>query len=52
LPTEGGTRGGAAELVAAEESDGSGERPSRVHDSKDALPDDSIPEFEPPPRRE
>ena len=28
------------------------ERPSRVRESKDAVPDDSIPEFEPPPRRD
>ncbi len=42
LPREGGTRGGAA----AEE-----ERPSRVRPAPDAVPDDSIPEFEPPPPR-
>jgi hypothetical protein len=47
LPREGGERGGAA--APAEAPD---ERPSRVHPSKDAVPDDSIPEFEPPPRRE
>jgi hypothetical protein len=28
------------------------QQPSRVRDSRDALPDDAIPEFEPPPRRE
>jgi hypothetical protein len=28
------------------------ERPSRVRPSADAVPDDSIPEFEPPPRHE
>ena len=39
LPQEGGTRGGAAATPAA---DG---KPA-----KDALPDDAIPEFEPPPR--
>jgi VIT1/CCC1 family predicted Fe2+/Mn2+ transporter len=39
LPKEGGERGGAA----------ADERPSRVHPSADAVPDDSIPEFEPPP---
>jgi hypothetical protein len=44
LPPAGtGTVGGAA---AAEE------RPSRVHPSADAVPDESIPEFEPPPRHE
>jgi hypothetical protein len=43
LPPAGtGTAGGAA---AADE------RPSRVHPSDDAVPDDSIPEFEPPPRQ-
>jgi hypothetical protein len=42
LPPAGtGTAGGAA----AEE------RASRVHPSDDAVPDDSIPEFEPPPRQ-
>ncbi|MEA2411891.1 MAG: hypothetical protein QOC77_2452 [Thermoleophilaceae bacterium] len=45
LPPAGtGTVGGAA--AAAEE------RPSRVHPSADAVPDESIPEFEPPPRQE
>jgi hypothetical protein len=44
LPPAGtGTVGGAA---AAEE------RPSRVHPSADAVPDESIPEFEPPSRPE
>src|SRR3954462_5288006 len=46
LPREGGERGGAAPAPAAEE------RPSRVRESGDAVPDDAIPEFEPPPRRE
>jgi hypothetical protein len=45
LPREGGSRGGAA-------ADSPSERESRVHPSSDAVPDDSIPEFEPPPRRE
>jgi hypothetical protein len=45
LPPAGtGTAGGAA-------AEGN-ERASRVHPSADAVPDDSIPEFEPPPRRE
>jgi hypothetical protein len=44
LPKEGGERGGAA-------ASGGDARPeSRVRPSKDAVPDDSIPEFEPPPR--
>jgi hypothetical protein len=38
LPTEGGERGGAA-----------ADRPARVRPSADAVPDESIPEFEPPP---
>jgi hypothetical protein len=38
LPTEGGERGGAA-----------AEAPSRQRPSADAVPDDSIPEFKPPP---
>jgi hypothetical protein len=48
LPRAGGSRGGAA--AAGDEA--LAERPSRVHPSADAVPDDSIPEFEPPPRRE
>jgi hypothetical protein len=44
-PAGAGSFGGAA---AGEEA----ERPSRVRPSRDAVPDDSIPEFEPPPRRE
>jgi hypothetical protein len=47
LPREGGSRGGAA----ASPDGAPAERESRVHPSKDAVPDDSIPEFEPPPRR-
>jgi hypothetical protein len=39
LPTEGGERGGAA----------ADEEPSRVRPAADAVPDESIPEFEPPP---
>ncbi|MEA2467207.1 MAG: hypothetical protein QOJ57_1333 [Thermoleophilaceae bacterium] len=57
LPREGGERGGAAAVEAAEPADAaepaepvSEERPSRVRPSADAVPDDSIPEFEPPPR--
>jgi VIT1/CCC1 family predicted Fe2+/Mn2+ transporter len=38
LPTEGGERGGAA-----------AEQPSRERPAPDAVPDDSIPEFKPPP---
>ena len=38
LPTEGGERGGAA-----------AEQPSRATPSADAVPDESIPEFKPPP---
>ena len=38
LPTEGGERGGAA-----------AEQPSRATPSTDAVPDESIPEFKPPP---
>jgi hypothetical protein len=48
LPKEGGERGGAASAPAA----ASDEPPSRLRESADAVPDDSIPEFEPPPRRE
>jgi hypothetical protein len=48
LPRAGGSRGGAAAAGDAAPA----ERPSRVHPSADAVPDDSIPEFEPPPRRE
>jgi hypothetical protein len=44
LPKEGGTRGGAA-------AEG-GSAPERVRPASDAVPDDSIPEFEPPPRPE
>jgi hypothetical protein len=45
LPPAGtGTVGGAAAAAEA--------RPSRVHPSADAVPDESIPEFEPPPRQE
>src|SRR4051812_33029594 len=48
LPPAGtGTAGGAA----AEAEDGGAERGSRVRPSEDAVPDDSIPEFEPPPRQ-
>jgi hypothetical protein len=44
LPREGGTRGGAAA------DDGAApEQPSRARPSSDAVPDESIPEFEPPP---
>ncbi|HEY0632845.1 MAG TPA: hypothetical protein VGC98_12380 [Thermoleophilaceae bacterium] len=39
LPAEGGERGGAA----------ADEEPSRVRPAADAVPDESIPEFEPPP---
>ncbi len=50
LPQGGGTRGGAA---ASSGEAAPAERPSRrVRQSDDAVPDDSIPEFEPPPRRE
>lgn len=42
LPREGGSRGGAA---------AAGDDERRPASSDDALPDDSIPEFEPPPRR-
>jgi hypothetical protein len=49
LPREGGTRGGAAADEPAEPA--VEERPSRVRPSADAVPDDSIPEFEPPPAR-
>jgi hypothetical protein len=50
LPPAGtGERGGAA----ADSSGASAhERPSRVRHSDDAVPDESIPEFEPPPARE
>jgi hypothetical protein len=41
-PAGSGEYGGAA----------SAERPSRVRPSEDAVPDESIPEFEPPPRRD
>jgi hypothetical protein len=34
------------------EADAEPARRSRVHESGDALPDDAIPEFEPPPRRD
>jgi hypothetical protein len=40
LPAEGGERGGAASA------------PAPARPAPDAVPDDSIPEFEPPPRRE
>jgi hypothetical protein len=50
LPKEGGERGGAASASAPATDEAAAERPSRVHSSDDALPDDSIPEFEPPPR--
>jgi hypothetical protein len=43
---------GGGEATGGVEAAGGGERPSRVHPSADAVPDDSIPEFEPPPRRE
>jgi hypothetical protein len=46
LPREGGTRGGAAADAPRSE-----ERPARVRPAPDAVPDDSIPEFEPPPAR-
>jgi hypothetical protein len=49
LPPPGsGEFGGAA----ANAGGGRTERPSRVRPSRDAVPDDSIPEFEPPPRGE
>jgi hypothetical protein len=48
LPTEGGSRGGAAAAADGEPP----RRSSRVHPSKDAVPDESIPEFEPPPRQQ
>jgi hypothetical protein len=49
LPREGGERGGAA----APSPDGTApEREPRVRPAPDAVPDDSIPEFEPPPRNE
>jgi hypothetical protein len=47
--------GGAAaqpEAAASGEQAAPAERPSRVHPSKDAVPDDQIPEFEPPSRSE
>jgi uncharacterized membrane protein YgcG len=49
-PAGSGSFGGAAGDSGSSSS--SSERPSRVHPSADAVPDDSIPEFEPPPRRE
>jgi hypothetical protein len=57
LPKEGGSRGGAA-AAAPDEAAAQGDPPapvepaSRVHESDDALPDDAIPEFEPPPRNQ
>jgi hypothetical protein len=54
LPRDGGSRGGAAAAAAPDDSQGDppapSERESRVRPSDDAVPDDSIPEFEPPPR--
>jgi hypothetical protein len=47
LPPAGSGGFGGAAAGGAER-----ERPSRVHPSDDAVPDDSIPEFEPPPRRD
>ena len=44
-----GTRATAESGDSAEPA---GERPSRVRPAPDAVPDDSIPEFEPPPRSE
>lgn len=50
LPPPGtGTAGGAAAPEAAAPE---AERPARLRPSADAVPDESIPEFEPPPRRE
>ena len=49
LPAEGGTRGGAA--AAPDGSQGDPPAPARARPSRDALPDDAIPEFEPPPAR-
>lgn len=48
---DGAGRGGAAAAGGGGDEAKPEERPSRVHESKDAVPDDSIPEFEPPPRR-
>jgi hypothetical protein len=52
LPPAGtGTAGGAAAVSEADGETPRAERQSRVHPSDDAVPDESIPEFEPPPRR-
>jgi hypothetical protein len=58
LPSEGGRRGGAAsaeapEAEAPEAEAPEAEAPERTErPAPDAVPDESIPEFEPPPRRE
>jgi hypothetical protein len=45
-------RAAAGAQPAAETTEAQAERPSRVRPSQDAVPDDQIPEFEPPPARE
>jgi hypothetical protein len=53
LPREGGERGGAAGAAGAQgDPPAPAEPASRVRPAPDAVPDDSIPEFEPPPRNE
>jgi hypothetical protein len=53
LPREGGSRGGAAASPDAQgDPPAPAEPASRVHPSADAVPDDAIPEFEPPPRNQ